>query len=206
MSILHITSSARGLNSESSKLSRLIVDRLLALSPRTSVVERDLGLFPLEGVGCDYATSVLLGGHVPRDSAPTAFHLSEQLIGEIEAAGHVVIGTPMHNFCVPSALKTWIDYVVRRHRTFTYNGSEKVGLLADRPVLIAVAGGGSFTEGSERHPDFLTPYLRLVLRTIGLTDVTFFSAQRLAGDKEVAEKSREAFAKSVEEYFSRWRF
>ena len=44
---------------------------------------------------------------------------SEELIAELESSDFVVIGTPMHNFTVPSALKAWIDHVVRVRRTFT---------------------------------------------------------------------------------------
>ena len=43
---------------------------------------------------------------------------SEELIQELESSDFVVIGTPVHNFTVPSALKAWIDHIVRIRRTF----------------------------------------------------------------------------------------
>jgi FMN-dependent NADH-azoreductase len=60
-----------------------------------------------------------------------------------------VIGTPMHNFTVPSALKAWIDHIVRVRRTFNVTPAGKVAMLRDRPVFIAVSSGGRFPE-SER--------------------------------------------------------
>ena len=48
----------------------------------------------------------------------------------------------------------------------------KIGRLPDRPVYLVVASGGWFTRpspvGTPAQPDFLTPYLRTILATIGL--------------------------------------
>jgi FMN-dependent NADH-azoreductase len=86
---------------------------------------------------------------------------SEELIQDLEWADFVVIGTPMHNFTVPSALKAWIDHIVRVRRTFNVTTEGKVGTLRDRPVFIAVSSGGRFSGERARQPDFLTPYLRV---------------------------------------------
>ncbi len=43
--------------------------------------------------------------------------LSEVLIREVEAADVIVIGTPMHNLTIRSALKAWIDQILRVGRT-----------------------------------------------------------------------------------------
>ena len=103
--------------------------------------------------------------------------LSEELIRELESADFVVIGTPMHNLTVPSALKAWIDHVVRARRTFNVTPAGKVGTLRDRPVFVAIASGGRFSGERARQPDFLTPYLKAILGMIGLHDLTFFSVQ-----------------------------
>ena len=100
---------------------------------------------------------------------------SEELIAELESSDFVVIGTPMHNFTVPSALKAWIDHVVRVRRTFNVTKEGKVGRLRDRPVFVAVSSGGRFSGERARQPDFLTPYLKAVLGTIGLHDLTLSS-------------------------------
>ncbi len=43
--------------------------------------------------------------------------LSEVLIREVEAADVIVIGTPMHDLTIRSALKAWIDQILRVGRT-----------------------------------------------------------------------------------------
>src|SRR5262249_27356980 len=85
--------------------------------------------------------------------------------------------TPMHNFTVPSVLKSWIDYVVRPGRSFVPSPQGKLPLLRNRPVRIAIACGGIFS-GPTGQRDFLTPYLRYVFATIGLTDIEFLLIER----------------------------
>ena len=84
---------------------------------------------------------------------------SEELIHELENSDCVVIGTPMHNFTVPSALKAWIDHIVRVRRTFHVTREGKVGMLRDRPVFVAVSSGGRYSGEHAHQPDFLTSYL-----------------------------------------------
>jgi FMN-dependent NADH-azoreductase len=138
------------------------------------VIRRDLAANPPPLV--DAAFSVAILG--PPDPSAPALAESEALIGELEAADSVVIATPMHNFTVPAVLKAWVDQVVRIHRTFASTPAGKRGLLADRPVFVAVASGGWHTGpspvGTPPQPDFLTPYLRTVLATIGIETVRFF--------------------------------
>jgi FMN-dependent NADH-azoreductase len=118
--------------------------------------------------------------------------VSEALIREVEAADVIVIGTPMHNYTIPSVLKAWIDQVLRVGRTMQSTPTGKVGMLRDRPVFVGVASGGVFTGDRGNQPDFLTPYLTLALNSIGLKTLQFLPIQATAfldGDK--AELARE---------------
>jgi FMN-dependent NADH-azoreductase len=127
--------------------------------------------------------------------------LSEKLIQELESADFVVIGTPMHNFTVPSALKAWIDHVVRARRTFNVTPAGKLGLLHDRPVFVAISSGGRFSGERARQPDFLTPYLEAVLGIIGLHDLTFFSVQGTASGPDAVAQARARIDQALQEYF-----
>jgi FMN-dependent NADH-azoreductase len=91
----------------------------------------------------------------------------------------LVISTPMHNFTVPAPLKAWIDQVLRINRTFVRTPRGNEGLLTDKPVFVLVSAGGGVRGEDSGQPDFLTPYLRAVLKTIGLTDVRFFYLEKL---------------------------
>ncbi|WP_245274023.1 FMN-dependent NADH-azoreductase [Rhizobium leguminosarum] len=157
--ILHVCCSPRGQTAESYRLSQAIIGFLLRREPGATVVERVIGNGTIAHVDAAYAISQASAADVSREGSMA---LSEELIRELEAADFVVIGTPMHNLTVPSALKAWIDHVVRARRTFTIGPAGKVGTLRDRPVFIAIASGGRFSGERARQPDFLTPYLKAI--------------------------------------------
>ena len=108
--------------------------------------------------------------------------VSARMIVELEMADFVVMGTPMNNLTVPSPLTAWIDHVVRIRRTFHSTPAGKIGLLRDRPVIIASAHGGYCGDTPPRQPDFLTPYLRAIFLTIGSHSVEFLRLEGLARD------------------------
>ena len=173
--ILHVSCSPRGQAAESHRLAQKIIGFLLQKEPTAVLVNRVIGGGAISHVDEDYAISQQSSEDISQEGSIAR---SEELIAEIESSDFVVIGTPMHNFTVPSALKAWIDHVVRARRTFNVTKEGKVGRLRDRPVFVAVSSGGRFSGERARQPDFLTPYLKAVLGTIGLHDLTFFSRSR----------------------------
>lgn len=179
MKILHIDCSPRPV-SHSRRLSAAIVARMRARHPDATVVRRDLGRDPLPHAEPDYAAALSSPDALAAGLANGAVRLSEQLIQEVEAAGILVIGTPMNNFTVPSVLKAWIDQILRIGRTFTSLSTGKAGLLRDRPVFIGIASGGVFTGERANQPDFLTPYMRAALGCIGLNTLHFLPLQATA--------------------------
>lgn len=177
--ILHIDCSPRP-QSLSRKLSGGIVARLVATHPDARVMHRDLGLVPIPHAGDSYADALSSPAALASGQQGEVMRLSDQLIAELEAANVVVIGTPMHNFTVPSVLKAWIDQIVRIGRTFAATANGKTGLLRDRPVYVGVASGGTFSGDHASQPDFLTPYMRAAPGCVGLGDVRFLTLQGTA--------------------------
>ena len=183
-SLLHISVSARHGASYSRQVGQQLVDRLAATRPDLEIVRRDLVADPVPHPSETFAKAVLMPieSHGPAETA--ALTLSETLIEELEQAALLVIDTPIHNFTVPSALKAWIDQVVRIRRTFTSTPQGKVGLLADRPVYVVIACGGMF-EGPAAQEDFFSPYMRYVLACIGLTSVNILRMEGLARQRSL---------------------
>lgn len=118
-----------------------------------------------------------------------ALQLSETLIEELESASYLVIATPMHNYTVPSVLKAWIDHVVRAHRTIKLTPQGKVGLIGDKRTYIIVSSGGHHTNQPAWQPDFLTPYLTEILRTIGIIAVEFIYLEAMNHGAAAAEQA-----------------
>ncbi|MGE4321592.1 MAG: FMN-dependent NADH-azoreductase [Sphingobium sp.] len=178
MNILHIDCSSRPA-SYSRRLSAAITAQLQDGPGPTTVIRRDLGLHPIPHTATDYAESLSSPAAAGAASAG-AHRLSEELITELEAADIIVIGTPMHNFTIPSVLKAWIDQVLRVGRTIIPTSTGKVGALADRPVFVAIASGGVFEGEGANQPDLLTPYLTSALGCIGLQSIRFTALQATA--------------------------
>ena len=175
--ILRIDGSAR----REGSVSRDLLDRITArFGTDTKVVTRDLAnALPLineEWVGANFTPA-----DARTDAQNTALELSDSLIGEIKAADVLVIGLPVYNFGVPAALKAWIDQISRAGVTFQYTENGPEGLLTGKRAIVAMASGGT-QMGSEI--DFATGYLRFILGFIGITDVEFVNADRLAMDAE----------------------
>jgi FMN-dependent NADH-azoreductase len=190
MNILHIDCSPRP-ESHSRQLSAAIVKKLLEVAPGASISRRDFAVAPLPHAAPDYATA--LSSPATLAAPPRgALELSEALIQEVEAADVIVIGTPMHNFTVPSVLKAWIDQILRAGRTFMSMPAGKVGMLQDRPVFIGIASGGVFTGDRANQHDFLTPYLSVALGCIGLKTLQFLPVQATGFlDRDQATLARE---------------
>ncbi len=196
--ILHVSASPRGQAAESYRLSQKIIGLLLQKEPGATVVNRVIGDGTMPHVDQNYAISQGSSADVSREGSMI---LSEELIREVELADILVISTPMHNLSVPSSLKSWLDHVVRARRTFNVGPEGKTGTLRDRPVFVAIASGGRFSGERARQPDFLTPYLKAVLTTVGLHDLTFFSVQGTGAGPEATAKTRERTDEELQAYF-----
>lgn len=202
MNILHVSCSSRGQVSESTRLASCIIERLLEDQPTGRVVTRAIGGASLPHVDGNYATSQQSTADVSGSGSAAP---SEELIGELERADVLVIGTPMHNFSLPSVLKAWIDHVARVRRTFNIAAQGKSALLADRPVFIAISSGGRFSGERARQPDFLTPYLTAVLNMIGLRDLTFFTVEGTAMGPDTLAQARTLATEALTRHFASWR-
>jgi FMN-dependent NADH-azoreductase len=111
----------------------------------------------------------------------------------------------MHNYTVPAVLKAWVDQIVRIHRSFSSTPGGKVGKLPDRPVWLVVASGGWFTgpspTGAPAQPDFLTPYVRAVLNTIGINDLHILTLEGVTRGAAIADAAFARARDALDEVF-----
>lgn len=184
--ILQILVSPRP-QSWSRRLAGDITAALTALRPGAAVVTRDLAADPPPHPDLDLYEAILS----PTPDDDPRFVLSERYIAELEAADFVVIGTPMNNFTVPSTLKAWIDHIVRIRRTFRSTPQGKVGMLRERPVIVATAHGGSVSL-PPLQPDFLTDYVRAIFATIGLPSVEFVRLEGMTRGPDAVARALDA--------------
>jgi len=177
--ILVVESSPMGERSVSRRLTKEVLDGLRRLHPGSAVIVRDLAARPLPHLGAEQIAAYYTPDEKRDESLRAAVRLSDEAVDELLAADLVVIGAPMWNFGLPSALKAWIDHVVRSGRTFTLGADGAKGLAAGKKAYVVTASGGVFSSGPYKDYDFQAPYLRAVLGFIGVTDVTFLRAEGL---------------------------
>lgn len=204
LSVLRLIASPRGAESESLRLSHQVLDGIARQSGERPLSVTDLDLNTLAHVDGSYAR--VLAGSADMDPSQPASSLqrSDNLIHQLDKADVLVIATPMHNYGVPSALKAWIDHIVRIRVTFNSTPQGKVGLLRDRPVYGAISSGGLITGDRARQPDFLRPYLKAALATVGLNHPQFFTVEGTArGDVELAAARQKAEGHVIEFFSAR---
>jgi FMN-dependent NADH-azoreductase len=189
--VLVLTSSALGAASVSNQLVQDAITQLVLQDLQLRVFTRDLGGKPIPHLTIDSANA--LRGAEPANAAQAAAQaLSDELIAELKAADTLVIGAPMYNFGIASTLKTWFDYVLRAGITFKYSESGPVGLLEGKRVIVIETRGGLYSEGPAQVMDSQEPHLRNLLSFMGITNVKFFRAEKLAFGPEAREQAIDA--------------
>ena len=193
--LLVVETSPRGDYSISRTMTRRFVAAWRVTNPNGEVVDRDLMDTHLPFVTAPWLQAYFTPPPQHSREMKDALRLSDELVGEILAADHVVIATPVYNYNVPASLKAWVDHIVRKGMTLGVDGR---GLVTDKKATVLLASGGVYTEGSPiRDRDIASQYLRLILNVIGITDVTIVAG---GGAKvvDMGEQTMDAFIAGVE--------
>ena len=128
------------------------------------------------------------------DAEREAFAVIERMALRLALAERVLISTPMWNFSIPYKLKQWFDLIVQPGVTFRFDPANGYRpLLKDRPTLVIMASGSDFVTGMNRgRTDMATPYLRDILRFIGLANQRFIRIGPTTGPAGPIESARES--------------
>jgi FMN-dependent NADH-azoreductase len=182
--ILIVDSAATGQASVSRKLTAEFAQQVRAREPHVRIVHRDVGRAPVPHLTEDTVRGIRGDAETEAERATRA--LSDQLIAELQDADVVVIGAPMYNFGMPSTLKAWFDHVLRARVTFRYTESGPEGLLKGKRAIVIESRAGFYSEGPAAGMDSQEPHIRTLLGFMGITDVTFVRAEKLAFGPEAA--------------------
>lgn len=180
--VLRVDASARKTGSVSRELSGVLAQRLAGEAGTVTV--RDLAAAPVPQVDEVWVGANFTPAEQRSEAQRQALAGSDALVAELQAADDIVIGVPIYNFAIPSALKAWIDQIARARVTFRYTENGPEGLLKGKTAWLVVASGGTALDSEI---DFATPYLRHVLGFVGITDVRVIDAARW-GSRSKAEQ------------------
>jgi len=180
--ILRIDASANVSNSNSKKLGDKdkLIEKLETQYQNVDVKRRDLNqdLYFIDEswVGANFTPA-----QERSEDQHQRLAFSDVLIDEIKRADHIVLTTPMYNFGIPATLKSWIDLICRAGVTFQYTADGPVGLIKNKRIDIVITTGGVPLQSPV---DFVSDYLKQVLRFIGIEDVNFIAADQMNVDAE----------------------
>jgi FMN-dependent NADH-azoreductase len=182
---LIVTSSANGDASISGGLAATLIDHLRVADPALHVILRDVGAEPLPHLTA--ATVAAIKSEPASEAELEARALSDSLVAELAAADILVIASPMYNFGMSSTLKAWFDHVLRAGLTFRYTAEGPEGLMKGKKAVVIESRAGFYSAGPAAAMDGQEPHIRILLGFMGIDDVTFVRAEKLAFGPEAAE-------------------
>lgn len=172
--LLHIDASARTERSLTRRLSAAFVAEWRRHRPSDPVIRRDVGANPPPATTQDWIAAAFTDPAERDDAQRDTLALSDELIDELEQADILVLATPMYNYGMPTALKGWVDQVIRVNRTFSFDLAR--GDFPLRPilsgktlVLLTSAGEFGFAEGGIREEmNHLDTHIRAIRHYLGV--------------------------------------
>jgi FMN-dependent NADH-azoreductase len=194
--ILMLLSSPRGQASLSTQVAGALAERLTS-EPGATLKIRDLAAAALPHIDPAYVVGRMLPPEQRTPAQAEGATRAEALIDELKAADVVVIAASMINFAPSSTLKAWIDHVVWPGRTMVQSERGPQGLITGKKVYLVVASGGIYSSGPLASADMLTPYLKLILGFIGISDVETIRVEGQSFGPQSAEKGLTAAMSQV---------
>ena len=206
-SLLHVSASPRGAESESLAIARTFLGALQDKRPDVSIDTFDLwdGSLPEFGPAAAAAKMNVFAGQVPAGEQAAAWQAAERTFGRLAAADYYLFSVPMWNHGIPYVLKQFIDVVSQPGMVFTFDPQRGyTGLLTGKRAVVvctsAVYGTGRpATFGS----DFQAPYLRDWLTWAGVTDILEiqFRPNRATADADAGRQAAHAAAREAAKIF-----
>ncbi len=190
--LLRIDASSRTSGSISREMADLFQQSWFQAHPKDEIVVRDLAAHPLPHI----TEQAIAGFYTPADQHTAALKaataLSDELIKELFAADVLIISVPMYNFSLPSALKAYIDQIVRINHTFAFNPEKGFqGLVTGKRAYVFTAYGAVFSNEAMAVCDFFTPYLKFLLGFLGITASEFFAVEGTTLDEAAMVRSKQ---------------
>jgi FMN-dependent NADH-azoreductase len=175
--VLVINSSARSFNSHSRKLTEVFIDHWKSIYINPIITLRELGNTDVPHINEEWITAAFKAEVMRSKKEINALKISDTYIAELRDADVIVIGAPMYNWSIPSALKAYIDQVLRVNETFKLDRTNMqhpyVGLLKNKTVFLLLSRGAQGYEAGEynEHMNFQSNYLKTVFNIMGVSNI-----------------------------------
>jgi FMN-dependent NADH-azoreductase len=179
--ILVINASARKERSLSRYMTSVFVDHWKENNPKDEIIYREVGQGNIPHVTEQWISGAFKPPNLRSEEDLHALKVSDELVAELKEANVIVVGAPMYNWSVPSALKAYIDQILRAGETVLISKENEqnpyTGLLLGKKVyLLMVRGNNGYEPGNfYAHMDFQSNYLKTVFQIMGIKDIREFA-------------------------------
>jgi FMN-dependent NADH-azoreductase len=193
--VLVINASARGLRSQSRKLTEVFIDHWKSIHNDPIINFRELGNADVPHINENWIAAAFKPEATRTAEDMEVLKTSDTYIAELKEADVIVLGSPMYNWSVPSVLKAYIDQIVRVNETFKFNSANMqnpyTGLLENKTLFLLVSRGEPGYEAGDynEHMNFQSPYLKMVFNIIGISDIHVIAINGLSYGPEKAKKN-----------------
>jgi FMN-dependent NADH-azoreductase len=193
--VLVINASARGQRSQSRKLTEIFTEHWNSIHTEAEITYRELGSTDVPHVNENWIAAAFKPETARTDDERKALEISDAYIAELHNADIIVLGTPMYNWSIPSALKAYIDQVVRVNETFRFDATNMqypyIGLLENKTLFLLLSRGDQGYEkgGYNEHMNFQDPYLKTVFNIMGVHHIHVIAINGVSYGPEKAQKS-----------------
>src|SRR5712692_5649424 len=177
--LLHISASPRGDQSESIAIARTFLDALRDVRPDVRVETFDLwdGSLPAFGPKAAAAKMAVFAGQEPAGEQAAAWQAAVSTFRRFADADYYLFSVPMWNHGIPYILKQFVDVVSQPGMVFSFDQQRGyTGLLSGRRAVVVYT---SAVYGQGRPPgfgsDFQATYFGDWLRWAGITDISEIS-------------------------------
>ena len=187
--LLQINTSLFSGGGQSTQLANNFVEQWRDSHADAQVVVRDLAASPVPHLNAARVTAFMTPAEQRSAEQQEIVAYSDVLIDEIKHADVVVIGLPLYNFGIPSALQAYFDHLARAGVTFKYTAEGPVGFLQGKRVLVFATRGGKYAGTAK---DSATIHVSSFLSLLGMTDVEFVYAEGLNLGADIREQGLSA--------------
>jgi len=175
--LLIINSSARSANSHSRKLTEIFIRDWKNKHVNPTIIIRELGNTAVPHVNEKWIAAISKREALRTEEEMEVLKISNTYISELHAADVIVLGVPMYNWSIPSALKAYIDQIMRINETWKLNPENKLkpytGLLKDKTLFLLLARGSNGYESGElnQHMNHQSTYLKTIFNVMGINNI-----------------------------------
>ena len=193
--LLYVETSPRKQRSASIEVARAFLDAYRHSNPVDTVQEIDVWNLDLPEFD-DAAFEAKYAGIEGRERTPAQKAVWDRFVALAQPfrdADKIVFAVPMWNWGIPYKLKHLIDVISMKDVLFTFDERGLLGLLGGKKALLVLAKGVDYSDDSPSAArDQQTPYLKVWLNSIGITDITVLPVEKNLYGPQADRSSRDA--------------